>query len=197
MKFRLPVLFIFMIAVISCKKDDDANIVPPADNFQPVSAHSSWTYSEFPGNGLFTVTMTGLDTTFDNKKYKEMYSNLSGYSYFRKENGSYFWLYPNDTTQEYLYLKDNGLVNDHWEVTYDINGFPTRYVYKTLSMNKPALVGGIVYDNVIVVKRDTYIDFGMGDSLVTTQNFSYANNVGLVLTEEGNNKIYLSHYLIQ
>lgn len=196
MRLRSTLLFLLLLSLFSCKKESNNNTVLPGDNFQPVSAHSSWTYSEFPGSGLYTVTMTGLDTTFNLKKYKEVFSNLDGYSYFRKENGSYYLLFPNDTTREYLYLKDNGAVNDHWEMDYDINGFPTRFIYKTLSMNKPALVGGIMYDQVIVVKRDTYVDFGMGDSLISTIQSTYANNVGLVLTDDGKNKIYLAHYVI-
>ncbi|MHC1708175.1 MAG: hypothetical protein AB9842_11745 [Bacteroidales bacterium] len=197
MRFRFAVLLLSVFALFSCNKEDDDNTVLIPENFQPVSAYSSWTYSEYPGTGLYTVTMTGMDTTFNKKKYKQMFNNLGGFSYFRKENGSYYLLYPADTTREFLYLKDKALVNDTWEMAYEVNGFPTRLVYKTLSMNKPALVGGIMYDHVIVVKTDTYIDFGMGDSLVSSQNSSYANDVGLILADDGQKMTYLNHYIIR
>ncbi|MCX6272603.1 MAG: hypothetical protein NTU44_15560 [Bacteroidetes bacterium] len=198
MKFRLILFFAVLAFLVSCKKTEDKKVVLPPDNFQPVSAMSTWTYSEFPGSAVYTITSTGLDSTFNAEKYKEMFSNVSGLFWFRKENGNYYQLFEAGTEkQEYLYLKDKGAVGDHWEFSHVVNGLNATFKYKILEMNTPRLVNGIIYEQVITVKRDTYLDFGTGvDSLYTSEDYSFANDVGLILISKGNDKTYLSHYKI-
>ncbi len=197
MKLTRILLFFSFAVLLSCDKESKEKETPPPDNYQPVTDFSIWTYSEYPSTALYSIRITGWDTTFNKKKYTEMFSTLTGYSYFRKEGGNYYLMFPDDTLTEFLYLKDRGLTGDNWEQKVQVSGFDATFKYKITARDIESLVNGIIYKQVITVRRDTWVDFGTGsDSLVSSELSSYANNVGLILIDQGIEKVYLSHYQI-
>ncbi len=199
MKNVLTLCVLLLLSLVACKKEEKEKEVIPADNFQPVSPFSTWTYSGFPDIEVYSVTMTGMQALYNEHICYESYSTQGKTCWYRKANGSYYYLIPaGDTVQEYLYLRDNSSVGARWTDEYEVNGYDTRYDYTIIEMNNSKLVYGNIYPSVITVKRETWVDFGMGtDSLVADEKFSYANNVGLIMIDKGKQVIYLSDHLIQ
>lgn len=210
---HLPVNFMQMRNLISlivlsglflltaCKKDEEeVKIVPPPSNFQPTGAGSTWSYADYPFTTLYSVYMTGIDSTFNKKKYKEVFTTNAGYSWLRKENGSYYRLIPYmDTVVEFLYLKDNVVTGSSWKSTFEYAGFPATYEYVLTEFDQPKLINGEIYNRCATVRENLLVDFGMGsDSLMATWEYTYANDVGLVFIKRDiPGDFYLKSYIIK
>jgi hypothetical protein len=188
-----------LIFFLACKKEEEAKVVLPPTNFQPISAGSVWTYAEYPVTNLYTTYCNGVDSVFNKKVYYEMFTTNSGYTWVRKENGFYYRLVPNsDTVIEFIYLKDNAPVGASWQKSYEIDGFPTTFKYLLLEYDQPRLIYGNVYDHCITIREQVYVDFGtVSDSLMSSRDYTYANDVGLVYTNMGTlGQVYLKSYNI-
>jgi len=191
-------LSILLITALSCtKKTEDAK-VELLNNFQPTTTGSSWTYTDYPEINVYSQFITGIDSTFGGKKYKEVMNTKSGLSWFRKEGSSYYTLNAIGNQKiERLYLKEDMPVGTGWEVKFTYNGFDNRLAYVVTEFDESKIVYGTIYKHCIVVRLDSYIDYGEGDTLVSRVLNTYANNVGLVYVERGDqDKTYLSDFKI-
>lgn len=194
-KFLLLAALLPLLLLSYCKKSTEDKPVEVYDNYQPTGGGSIWTYGEFPGGTLYSVTCTGRDSTFNLMKYKEMISTKYGLSWFRKTMGFYYHLIDDGGKKhEYLYLMDNPATGANWQVVDTLGGFPTRHQYIIQGTGQQIMIYGNIYPHVNSVLENTFVDFGTGsDSLVTSYTYFYANNVGLVYIDQGkNSKIYLA-----
>ncbi len=195
--FLLSGLFL----LVACNKDEEeVKIVLPPSNFQPFGAGSTWSYADYPFSTLYSVYMTGIDSTFNKKKYKEVFTTNEGYSWLRKENGSYYRLLPYmDTVVEFLYLKDNVSVGSGWKSTFEFAGFPATYEYVLTEFDQPKVINGEIYSRCATVRENLLVDFGMGsDSLMASWEYTYANDIGLVyIKRDIPGDFYLKSYIIK
>jgi hypothetical protein len=162
MKKLIPALLALPLFFASCDKDDDST--PPAANYQPTSAGSTWTY-ETTNNittvkASFTVTAKGTDTTIGTKTYK-VYTNSAGTNDYYYNNGSDYYQFGGiagitDNT-ELLYLKTNLAAGAGWDETKTVS-IPSlgnanvklsyTFVEKVASMT----VEGNAYSDVLHIK---------------------------------------------
>jgi len=194
--FILSSLFL----VVACNKEEEEKVTVPPANFQPVGAGSTWSYADYPFTTLYSVYMTGIDSTFNKKKYKEVFSTNAGYSWVRRESGNYYRLLPYmDTVTEFLYLKDNVVVGSSWEKDFEYGGFPATYQYLLTEYDISKLINGQIYNHCITVRENLLIDFGTGtDSLWSSWEYSYANDIGLVYVKRDiPGDFYLKSYIIK
>ena len=178
----------------ACKKEDTTKVVLPPTHFQPVTDGSAWTYAEYPVINLYSTYSTGIDSVFNKKKYHQMFTTNSGFTWLRNQDGIYYKLVPNqDTVIEFTYLKDNVPVGTGWQKTYDIDGFPTTYKFLVIEYDVPKLIYGQIYEHCITMKEEVHVDFGtVPDSLISKKDYTYANDIGLVLINNGDNtSVYL------
>ncbi len=199
-RYLFIALISFIILTLGCKKTETVKEVVLPTNFQPVSAGSAWTYAEYPLTNLYSTYANGVDSVFNKKVYYEMFTTNAGFSWVRKENGNYYRLLPNlDTVIEFNYLKDNVPIGTKWEKTYEINGFPTTYKYLLWEYDEPRLIDGEVYEHCITIREETHVDFGsVSDSLMSSWDYTYANDVGLVYINRGKSgQIYLKTFNIK
>lgn len=202
MRNLVPVLILACLSIIvSCTKDEKEKVIVPPTNFQPFGVGSTWSYADYPLTNLYSVYATGIDSTFNKKKYHEMYSTNTGTSWVLRENGIYYKLLPYlDTVVEFTYLKDNVSAGSTWFTEYEFDGLPTTYLYKIIENDQSKMINGIIYEHCITVREDVLVDFGLGtDSLITSWDYSYANDVGLVYIKRDslNNDIYLKSCIIK
>lgn len=193
-------LFLFLaITVIGCKKDDKEKVYVPPSNFQPVTSGCSWTYSEYPNVSVFTVSMTGIIDTISGKKYYQKYNTDEGFSWFRKDKGNYYEMrgFGNDTL-ELLYLKEDVPAGTTWQISHTLSGFDTRFKYTLLEYDVPKLINGYWFQRCIQTRLETFVDYGgPSDSLVSTYNYIYANDIGLAFIEKSPQElIYITEYKI-
>lgn len=189
---------ILLITALSCKKTTEDTKVELLNNFQPMTSGSSWTYTDYPQTNVYSQYITGMDSTFGGKKYREMMNTQSGISWCRKEGGSYYTLYSNGNQKiELLTLKEDVPKGTGWEVDFTANGFNNRLLYVLMEYDVPKIVYGNIYKHCMNVRVESFVDFGSGDSLMSTVYYTYANKVGLIYVERGDqNKTYLSNYKI-
>jgi hypothetical protein len=137
MKKNILYLFIAIIAFGSCKKNDNPEPNPPAeDTYINAAAGSSWNYHETNSSSgttqesEYTVTSSSKDTTINSRNYHvynysyggSQYLNISGHEYYQYDSisgglGQIF---------ERLYLKDNVAVGTNWtqNITVSVPGLP-------------------------------------------------------------------------
>jgi hypothetical protein len=198
-KSLLLALPLLLLLAYACTEKTEDKKVELLNNFQPLTSGSSWTYSDYPNVNIYTQYLTGLDSTFDGKKYREMMNTQSGISWYRKSGSSYYHLYSYGNQKiELLYLKDDGVKGTGWEVTYTSNGFDNRLAYVLMAVDVPKLVYGAIYNHCIDVRLNHYVDFGEGGTLVSQEYYTYANNIGLIFVDRGDqDKTYLSNCTIR
>ena len=73
----------------SCKKKDSTPPSTTPQNFQPVSAGSTWTYATVSNgvSGSYTITATGNDSTINGKVYK-IFTNSAGPNEYYYKTGN-------------------------------------------------------------------------------------------------------------
>lgn len=186
--------------VVACNKEEEEKVITPPANFQPFGPGSTWSYADYPFTTLYSIYMTGIDSTFNKKKYHEVFSTNAGYSWVRRENGNYYRLLPYmDTVAEFLYLKDNVSVGNSWKTEFEYAGLPATYQYILTEYDQPKLINGQIYDHCITVRENLLVDFGSGmDSLMASWEYSYANDIGLVyIKRDIPGDIYLKSFIIK
>lgn len=197
---KLPflALSILLITAFSCKKTTEEPKVELLNNFQPLTKGSSWTYTDYPNTNVYTQFMTGFDSTFNGKKFKEVMNTESGLSWARKDVGSYYSLHAYGNQKiELLFLKEDVPKGTGWEVSFTYNGFNNRLAYVVDEFDVPKIIYGNIYKHCIDVRLDSYVDFGQGDSLMSRVYYTYANNVGLVYVKRSDQDMtYLSTFKV-
>lgn len=190
----IPVLF------ISCDKEmEEPEPVPPT-NYHPATKGSYWTYAGYEGGLTYNMEISGIDSMINGNKYISFNHSLYGLGWYRKNEGSYYHLFNlNGELVEFLFLKHDQPVGYSWTMEYVLAGVPTRMVYTILGTEEKKTVFGRLYNDVITVKVDTYIDTGGGyGSVYITGTYQYANDVGFIYSDvSGEGKTYLEFFNIK
>jgi nitrous oxide reductase accessory protein NosL len=191
MKIQLVIaLAAFALVFAGCKKDDDDTDNggnTPEEDYQPVTAGSTWQYhSESLGD--YTETATGRDTTFagDNKKYYIFNTDANGPRFISKNNGEYTQRgYVRELNQDValLYLKD-APAGTNWTETKEVtqSGFtiPVKVSFTIASRGGSKVVYNKTYENVIAVDIAIAANvFGTELPVATARQF-YAKGVGAI-----------------
>lgn len=184
------VLAAFVLVFAACKKDDDDTDnggTPVEEDYQPVTAGSTWRYhSEALGD--YTETATGRDTTFagDNKKYYIFNNDASGPRFISKSNVEYTQRgYVRELNQDVtlLYLKD-APAGTNWieikEVTQGGFTVPVKVSFTIASRDGSKVVHNKTYENVVAVNIAISANvFGTELPVATARQF-YAKGVGAI-----------------
>jgi hypothetical protein len=172
-----------------------------ACEYYPICDSSIYNYSE-KGGGLFTsqtvgktssYTLTFLsDSIIGNKTYKKMRAEGGQIGFYDCNDGTTTQLvyYTNPITQDLLtakttILKANEPVGGMWRDTLVITANQKQfYEYTILEKATSRAVGGILYDDVIKLRKDTYIQSD-GVTTPSTNYFElyYARGTGLIETK--------------
>ncbi|MES2648256.1 MAG: hypothetical protein V4717_15375 [Bacteroidota bacterium] len=196
MKKLLPALLLSLpLFFTACDKDDNPVTPPATENYQPVSAGSTWTY-EFRNNApvsksTFVVTAKGTDSTINGKTYK-VFGSTAGSNEYYNTNGSDYYQFTGiagiTNNTELLYLKTNVAASASWSETKDVTipglGAASVKLTYTLVEKMPSMtVEGTAYTNVLHVKVAlSDVKIGVIPVAVSSQdvNFYYAPNVGRI-----------------
>ena len=157
---------------------------PPATDYFPITAGSTWTYRYTPKLGTvdtFKVTVAPTQINIDSLNYAQFATSLTDTFYFAKNTtiGNYYALSTIDFDYvslfdsvppfyiTYPFLKTSANVNDSWTtpeygIVKLVSGTnntveygKTKAVFTIISKNTvPYTVGGTTYQNVINVKRE-------------------------------------------
>jgi hypothetical protein len=173
-------MFIFS----NCKKSED-NSKPGVENYDPITAGSTWTYLNTPG-GSMTLTATTKDTVALTRTYK-VFNNPGGPNNYRTKVGGDYYRFGmfSDIVPggiEENYLKDGKAVNDTWTTTQNITApppfgtVPATLTYTVKEKGISRTVSGKAYNNVVHIRVDiAALTFGLGGG-----DFWYANGIGLI-----------------
>lgn len=177
------------LLLAGCKKNEDA---PPAGDYSPISAGSTWTYqtntTPGAGTGTYTLTATNRDSVVNGRSYR-VFTSTTGTNSYRNKSGNDYWSFgtvPAVNLQiEQLYLKDNAAVGANWQSTQTINmpGAPAPLVATLIFTVKEKgisrTVSGTSFSNVIRVGLKVSVTLA-GE--VVDADFYHAPGVGLIET---------------
>lgn len=137
MKKNILYLLIAIVTFGSCKKNDNPQPNPPAeDTYINATAGSTWNYHEInsssgaPKNSDYTVTSSSKDTTINSRTY-HVYNYSYGGSQYLAISGHEYYQYDSISGGlgqifERLYLKDNVAVGTNWmqNISVSVPGLP-------------------------------------------------------------------------
>lgn len=179
-----------VVAVFSCKKKTED---PPAQDYSPLTAGSSWTYrSTTTGQApsTYTLTATNRDTVVNTSGTARTYrvlSNSNGGSSYRNKTGNDYYSFGNfaavNLQLEQLYLKGTAAVNETWQssvpVTVPQGGtLIATLLYNIKSKGNQRTVNGVNFSNVTNV--GLVINVAGLPGSIATADFYYAAGVGLI-----------------
>lgn len=171
--------------IVSCNNDDDngPSVERVADDYQPNTIGSTWTYTSFFD---FTQSIPNKTKSIDGKAYFAVKASLIGTSittYMRKEGNMYINRETGDVAYddgEYIFLKDDvvGTIwTEHSTEEVDDEIIETEYELEIIETGATRTVGDEEFDDVIIVKVSSFTD-GSVDPYVV-YNY-YAKGVGLI-----------------
>lgn len=156
--------------------------LPEKGNYYPTSMGSSYIYKIGSTEmGLYdqydTIKFTIKETFEDNNK---SYTRVNG-TPIRVENGNYYvWTTSELFIGEHIFLKDNLPKGSTWGHT---EGFQDaeKFNYSIKDIHPKKEVDGKTYGNVIEVLEEIYWKNTDGSyALLTSTNYFYAKNIGLI-----------------
>jgi hypothetical protein len=203
-KFYLPALLIALSALFfACQKETSYEIGNAPSDYFPRTANSNWSY-QFDGNPddslLISVISTPLQA--NGMTYSIFMTHLTApldsFGYFRRSGGDYYeWVdmgslvgFDNPIWMEYIFLKDNKVVNDTWSSsdfsgTYTPSGgqpisITLRWDFTILQQNATVTVNGVDYPNTIEVKQDLKQLVSGNPVSIGYYNSYYSRDKGLI-----------------
>lgn len=204
MKIKTLLVPVFLLFMISCKKNKTTNM-PQQDNYLTTTTGSSWNYhktdsaSPAPVNKDYTLTSTPRDTSINSKSY-HVYSNSIGSNQYFYITGSDYYQFDSlpagfgTTVFERLYLKDNSPVGTSWTQTLSVTlsgiPVPVTLTYTIAEKGISRVVNGITYTDVIHITTSISSSLIPAASLTTNINSYYAEKYGLI---ETTNIIHLNY----
>ena len=169
----------------------DCNAAP----YYPICDSSVFNYSE-KGGGLFTSLTVGKnsgytlrvlsDTTIDNNIYKKARIANGDIAYYDCQNGvvTQLMFYANQTPSDVktTIMKSNEPVGAMWRDTFNIsNTIKEYYEYTIMEKGTSRGVGGIFYDDIIKLKKNTFVsENGVVSSTNNYLELFYARGTGLI-----------------
>ncbi len=204
-------IFIFAIGIAlclsSCKKDDPGTSVDltKLNNgvttclFAPYSQGSTFTYDRVLQNGSMVTSVWEVTgpKIIDGDTYASIDGLLgvNGPGYFNCNNGEYTMYFENTPTVvdgilKLIYLKENAAIGTKWNTTIQqfANGisYTTRYEMEYIERLSDRPVNGIYYIDVIHNQLNTYTTIAGTESLVSVDDYYWAQGVGLIEVEGTN-----------
>jgi hypothetical protein len=203
----ITALSVLAIVFAACQKDPEEDVDNGGNNtedYQPVSAGSTWQYTSLT-SGTYTETALAGDTTIEGEKYYKFDNSENGRRYINKSNGVYKqrgYVQEIDKTVDLTYLKD-AAVGTTWSedevVTQGGFSIPIKVNYTILSRENEKVVNGNTYKDVIAVGVSiTASVLGTNVAVATARQY-YAKGVGAISSslnfkfedEEVNDSTYL------
>ncbi len=196
MKLKLTGLFLILLVIVSCKKNDNTANPPQDDNYITTSSGSSWNYHATDNSGVgsasdYTLTATSRDTSINGKSF-HIFSNSAGGNQYMTISGHDYYQFDSlptgvgNSVIDRLYLKDNVAVGGTWSqnLNIDVPGslVPIPFTVSN-SIAESAIsrtVNGIVYNDVIHVSTQITSAFIPPASLTTSINTYYAKRYGMI-----------------
>lgn len=217
MKTRITVAIVSIVIFSSCQKatNDELLLSPTTTSsnlneltldckaapYYPICDSSVYNYSE-KGGGLFTSATIGKnssytvevisDTTIDNNIYKKVKGVDGQIGFYDCSNGvtTQLEIYPNQSPSviKTTILKSNESVGGMWRDTLNISTtLKEFYEYTILEKGTSRAVGGVLYDDIIKLRKNTFI---CNNGVTTLTNnyleLYYARGTGLIETKSIN-----------
>ena len=185
------IAIIVLILSYSCKKNSSAPPATPPQNFQPITAGSTWTYASVSNgvNSNYTLTATGNDSLINGNTYK-IFTNSGGPNEYYNKSGNdynrYSYFVALNQSLELLYLKENYGVGQKWTQTKNatINGVngtaELECVVEEKNINYP--LNGKTYTGVTHIKINPTF-YANGFKFTNNKadiHYYFANNVGFI-----------------
>ncbi len=146
--------------------------------YYPLAVGNTWTYKFYTGENMITA----IDSIDKEGQFLTSSSLTPLIGTIKKINGDYF-IDSYEKGKMQLFLKDNLVLGDTWDVNYKANGLDGIYRYTVKEALPSKIVEGKEYKNVMMVELDSY--YIIKDNLVSmnafTQNY-YAKGIGPILT---------------
>ena len=181
-----------LLIFTQCKKDDGGGDTPPAvtKDYSPLTTGSTFTYrdSTITAAGTttssYTLTVTGMDTTVNGKKYYKLTGSDTSVRYKAKVGANYYQLTSFQalgvTAFEDNYLNDSLAVGDIWSQTTAPFAIPggsgftatATLKYKIVSKGVSLTVNGTTYADVINVQLASLTVVASGLSFNITYNWN-------------------------
>jgi hypothetical protein len=198
MKIKPGLFTAFLLFIISCKKNETANMRQP-DIYLTTSTGSTWNYRETDSSGAapvtshYTLTSTSKDSSIGGKSYHIFSSSTGGNQYLNVTGNDYYQFDSLPETLgavvfEMLYLKDNAAVGISWSQNLNVTlpgipiPVPVTLTYNIVETGISRTVNGTSYTDVIHVATSISSAFIPAASLTTNINSYYAKKYGLIET---------------
>ena len=184
---KLTILAFFASLLISCSGDDEPAPGLQGGDYLPIATGNRWEYGGAIG---YTVEFTGNTQNFNSRVYAEAETSSFGdttLSYISVENGIYTSLgfLPTADEVEFIILKDNVPEGTTWEERIEVSGIATVYKFSIGDKGISHTVEGEVFNDVIRVRMETFIEaFGV-NQLVAGQDIYFARDIGIIQTDLG------------
>lgn len=199
MKKSILILFA-AVALSACSDDETVSVARTADDYQPNTPGSTWSYSSELFD--FTQTITRNAKKISGKTYFEVKVTIpdlgSFKAYMRKDGINYIHreIYTDQYDDgEYIYLKDAPEGTTWTEMTYntEIDDVPvaTTETLKILETGGTYEVNGVTFNDVIMVEVASLTEGSEGDPYIIF-NY-YAKGVGLILVEDNTGEFVSTH----
>ena len=200
MKHKFIYLFILVFFAACSKEDVDPGVDTTELNNQvttcqyaPYTTGSTFVYEQSLNGSTTTATWTvGNSQMINGKQFVEISgflgTNGNNSSFFNCENGEYT-VYDNNVPTlngalELIYMKENVSPNTTWTetISQSANGinYNTKYEFTYVSLDATRMVNGITYNNVIHIHLDSSTNpFGYYTPF-SSDDYYWAEGVGLI-----------------
>jgi len=201
--FSLIIWCFLASTLVSCEKEESlpANLViTTASDYLPTTAGTTWTYG---GRTPYTCTVTGNTKVINGKTYHEMQNKIGTTtypSYVQKNKGVYtaIGLVSGMGDLEITVFKEDLPVGSTWEQMGIVNGIDVNLKFTFAEKDVTQTIAGKTYDKVVKIRlAGTYTYSGIETGITFTTDYYFAQGVGLILTDLGNNgKAPLQNYQV-
>ena len=196
MRIKALLFLLFPLFILSCKKNENST-TPQQDNYQTVSAGSTWNYHSTDSSGAtpvnkdYVLTSTSRDSSINSKNY-HVFNNSGGGNQYLNISGNDYYQYDSlpagfgTTVFERLYLKDNTAAGVSWTqslgVTLSGIPVPVTLSYTIAEKGISRVVNGTTYTDVIHVTTSISSTLIPAAFLTTNINSYYAKKYGVIET---------------